>query len=280
MEWTTHLAQGIDLLTTVLIFLMAALMGVMALLTVVHGLLLAQAIRGQRHYRNHRQNPPEDITGTHPHFPEKAEALAETAEQLGFDYLGAAGIQQGNDLRIDWIYIDDEQTTILLIVPNGKRYAGLFYSVCADGFTLQTVHPQGVSIYAETIETNSIKTSLEAALDFHLTHRLSHRQEHGKLQHFPDMATVLPWLTDHIQRHVPLQIEQMRNQTLRTLSFIVTTLIITSIGLYLILTQGISLGLIVALLLMAVIAIIGSRTLALPKYLATVEQRKKKKRNA
>lgn len=275
MEWTS-LGQATDLLVTLIIILMVILVGVLALLTLVHSLMVVQAVIGQRRNKNATQATPHDLSGDAP--PQQAHDLVTRAQQLSFEYLGAAGFKRDNGLRINWIYVDDEQSTLMLIVPNGKRYAALFYSVFGDGFTLQTVYPQGVSVQTDSLETNSIKTSLEAAFDFHMTHRLSHRLMHGKLESFRDMADVLPWLADHVQQQVPLQLQQMMAQSLRTLAFFAVLLVIALIGLYLLLTQGTSLGLLVVFILVAIVGIVGGRNLAMPNYLRTIEQRKKKKR--
>lgn len=277
MEWTS-LGQTTDLLSNLIIILMVILVGVLALLTLVHLLMVVQAVIGQRRNKNTTQATPHDLSGDAP--PQKAHDLVTRAQQLGFEYLGAAGFKRDNGMRIDWIYVDEEQTTLMLIVPNGKRYAALFYSVFGDGFTLQTVYPQGVSVQTDTLETNSIKTSLEAAFDFHMTHRLSHRLMHGKLQFFPDMSAVLPWLANHVQQQVPLQLQQMRDQSLQTLAFFATSLIVATIGLYALLTAGISLGLLIVFILVAIGSIFVGRNRVLPNYLKTIEQRKKKKREA
>lgn len=277
MEWTT-LGQTTDLLSNLIIILMIVLVGVLALLTLVHFMLVVGAIKAQRHYQQARETTPHDLSGDAP--PEQAQQLVTQASHLGFDYVGAAGFKRNSEMRLNWIYVDDEQTTLLLIVPHGKHYAALLYGVFSDGFTLQTVYPQGISVQTENLETNSIKTSLEAAFDFHMTHRLSHRLMHGKLQSFPDMAAVMPWLADHVQQQVPLQLKQMRDQSLKTLAFFAAALVMAAIGLVVLLTEGISLGLLVVFILVAIGSIVVGRNRVLPNYLKTIEQRKKKKREA
>lgn len=218
----------------------------------------------------------------YPHsLPDNAIPLVKSAKALGFHDVGSVTNEYPKPQRIDQFFIHEDTQVLLLIFPHQSAYAALFYSVYADGFTLQTAHPLGVNTTTRTMEVNSIMTSLDAAYDYHLGRNQSLIEGgHGPSQVWPDITAIIGWYTQHILQDVPQQLKPAIIQGLQTVLALGSVLLVLTL-LYFGLQHDLSLPYLLVLTLFSIpFTWLTMRRWGKPAYLIPTEQRKKKKRTS
>lgn len=221
----------------------------------------------------------QDVTHTNPAIPTAAERLINSVEHLGFQYMGAVGIQDDRASLINRVYTDESSRVLLLIVGAKKRYSALFYTVYEDGYVLLTVHPLGINGQTPKFEVNSVKTSVDAAYDYHMGHSPSLLASHGEARTFPNMQVVMQWYEPYIRYDSVASLRQVLNQSLQLVPLYVGMLVLIGLALLLMLIMDLMASILVIVGLIAIFMMVVGQW-GMPAYTVTVEQRKKKKRSA
>lgn len=244
---------------------------------------VVQAAIAWRQIRMRRLHPErfqyQDITHTNPAIPTAAERLINAVEHLGFQYTGAIDIQRDRASFINLVYTDESSRVLLLIVGAKKRYSALFYTIYEDGHALSTAYPLGINGQFPEFEVNSVKTSVDAAYDYHLGRSQSLLASHGEARTFLNMQVVMQWYESHVRHNVPMQLQQVLNQSIQIVPLYAGMLVLIGLALLLMLIMDLMTSILVIVGLIAIFIIVVSQW-GRPAYSVTVEQRKKKKRSA
>lgn len=266
----------LDLIFPVLTVLFVVLIVLMALGTQIYGVITFYLWKLRRRAQMLGPDARSEIVGDAP-VPPAARTIMQRAEPLGFARFGQ--LQSKMKTEIDWVLIDESRSVLLLAIRHQRRqHAAIFYTQFSDGFLLETVYPQGIHMTLDWTRVESVKSSLQAAYDFHLYQVDLEHGTHGDPIAFEDMFQVEEWYNSTVRRQFDVKSALALHQSSRMMVLMGLGTIITTIGgVYLMVTEF-ALGPLVATVLALLLLVALFQRVRLPEFLQTVDGRKKQKR--
>jgi len=266
----------LDLIFPLLAVLFVIAILLMALGTQIYGVITFSMWKLRRQAQMLGPDARSEIAGDAP-VPPAAHNIIRRAESLGFARFGQ--LQSRLKTEIDWVLVDQSRSVLLLAVRHERRqHAAIFYTQFSDGFLLETVYPQGIHMTLDWTRVESVKSSLEAAYDYHLYQVEHERETHGDAIAFEDMFQVQELYNSTVRRQFEVKTAIALHESSRMMALMGLGTIITTIGgVYLVLT-GFDLGPLVATILALLLLVALFQRVRLPDFLDTVDGRKKQKR--